>query len=1083
MINQHADTLGLTRRRNKLGQAVCTAVLATTMAASTMASSGVNAAKSQQAWPLFTNAFASLSSYSYQSNTGTVTGELTADDKIQLRVTFPEEINAMYVGKLTNGQNFLFSNIDVEEVSVTPDGYTYLWTSDITYDPNTTYDFMVQANAVETLYFAPGDNNQEYYRFVPYVDGKLTPKDGQTLMILGQNIDDLNDFQWEVYKPAAATGYHAIDGTGVYSRFNDVNGPLDNQSLYAGFKQSAFSLASWMVGLEENLADEILAGSGPNLDILNNYLYWFQATDQPIYFRWGYEVDGPWNHYEPDAFITVWRYVYDWIQENEAHNIAMVWQIAGYCDTPYDRTVESTHNSLDYDAWWPGDEYVDWTGLSYFAQPRDCIGNDDSLGGLPPGYGGLSEVDENGNSLALDNIMDYLISKGKPVQISESTPRFYHITDLKYMQSMDITNADELVDITVEEIWNDWYEPYFDFIDKYKSHIRGVAYINSLWERYPGWACVPGEPRTNSNCFQNYWGDSRIQANPLIEENFLAKVNRPRFINDGTVDWFDSLHGWDQVIPVNAPAQRAYTFEHIPHGIPGKIQGEHFDVGGPGVAYNDVDLGNNGREFATDCRTNEDVDIGPIGDAGCSVGWTAEGEWLEYTVDVQGDGEFGTDPIALNVTVAVALPDDGAMINVLIDGNPLLTDIAVPNTGGWDVFLPVTFEGVVIEPGEHVIRVEFSQGGVSTGSPGSFDYIEFQDPGASQPYNETYRFPIPGTFEVEHYNRGKEGAAFADFSASPYIGIVDPCFRDDVAPEDNASYPVLIMQQIDECTVQATLPGEFLEYTVEVIEEGYYDLAVTSVHGGTAGDRPTFRLTLNGGDITGAIETPYDPSWLLQDAIVEDVYLPAGEQRLRLEYLTTLEGHTGVFDKITFTRADAGSDVGQVPYQINTISTTTETIIEGALFDLGGEDIAWRDSSDIYHNGPNSDCRFEEGVDGTVDVNWIDIDLYANGVINCTLVAFFGGEWVEYTINVAEETTFDIGLLNDSGTLNSNAIFEINGANILPAPIVTTSPNWGVYVLDTIEGVTLPAGESVLRLTVGFGGFNIHQIIFTPTSD
>src|SRR5262249_61542097 len=58
----------------------------------------------------------------------------------------------------------------------------------------------------------------------------------------------------------------------------------------------------------------------------------------------------------------------------------------------------------------------------------------------------------------------------------------------------------------------------------------------------------------------------------------------------------------------------------------------NYDQGGEGVAYHDMEAANQGGQ----CRTSEGVDIEASTDAGggFDVGWTAAGEWVEYTVNV-----------------------------------------------------------------------------------------------------------------------------------------------------------------------------------------------------------------------------------------------------------------------------------------------------------------------------------------------------------------------------------------------------------------------------------------------------------------
>ena len=106
-----------------------------------------------------------------------------------------------------------------------------------------------------------------------------------------------------------------------------------------------------------------------------------------------------------------------------------------------------------------------------------------------------------------------------------------------------------------------------------------------------------------------------------------------------------------------------------PQVIPGKVECAYFDLGGEGVAYHDTDVANNGngvlnqqknhqRPHATpyhwNFRTNEGVDISYTKDFAdfnhpnlvspptnqFYLGWTADGEWCNYTVNVKQAGSY-----------------------------------------------------------------------------------------------------------------------------------------------------------------------------------------------------------------------------------------------------------------------------------------------------------------------------------------------------------------------------------------------------------------------------------------------------------
>jgi uncharacterized protein YjdB/O-glycosyl hydrolase len=143
--------------------------------------------------------------------------------------------------------------------------------------------------------------------------------------------------------------------------------------------------------------------------------------------------------------------------------------------------------------------------------------------------------------------------------------------------------------------------------------------------------------------------------------------------------------------------QEPYT--GTPISLPGVVQAENYDKGGQNIAYNDADASNNGNQY----RTTEGVDVDVIaGTTGYTVGWTANGEWLEYTTNVTA----GT----YSVIATVATPSSGKQMVVKLDG-ATLTTINIPNTGGYGNFQNVTVTGVPFTGGTNkVLRFEIVGG-------------------------------------------------------------------------------------------------------------------------------------------------------------------------------------------------------------------------------------------------------------------------------------------------------------------------------------------------------------------------------------
>ena len=138
-----------------------------------------------------------------------------------------------------------------------------------------------------------------------------------------------------------------------------------------------------------------------------------------------------------------------------------------------------------------------------------------------------------------------------------------------------------------------------------------------------------------------------------------------------------------------------------PHAVPGTIEAENFDLGGQDVAYNDADAANNGPNVM---RENEGVDI-ESRDGGNNIGWTANGEWLEYTVNTTGS--------TYTLEARVAAITTGKSIVAKLDGATLGT-FNIPNTGNWGTFQTISINNIAISGGSNrVLRLEFVGGGVN----------------------------------------------------------------------------------------------------------------------------------------------------------------------------------------------------------------------------------------------------------------------------------------------------------------------------------------------------------------------------------
>jgi hypothetical protein len=168
-------------------------------------------------------------------------------------------------------------------------------------------------------------------------------------------------------------------------------------------------------------------------------------------------------------------------------------------------------------------------------------------------------------------------------------------------------------------------------------------------------------------------------------------------------------------IRVGAPAGSPYGGTRV--SLPGTIQAENFDEGASGTAYFDTTTGNSGGLYRS-----TGVDIGATTDSGggYNVGWTSNGEWLNYSVTVATAGTYDVD-------VRVASGGAGGKFHIEVNGADKTGALTVPNTGGWQTWTTIKKTGVTLSAGSQAVRLVMDTTG-STGAVGNFNWIRVAAP-------------------------------------------------------------------------------------------------------------------------------------------------------------------------------------------------------------------------------------------------------------------------------------------------------------------------------------------------------------------
>jgi chitinase len=171
--------------------------------------------------------------------------------------------------------------------------------------------------------------------------------------------------------------------------------------------------------------------------------------------------------------------------------------------------------------------------------------------------------------------------------------------------------------------------------------------------------------------------------------------------------------------------------------IPGIIQAENYDLGGEGLAYHDASGSDEGSGF----RTNSAVDVQACTDAGgaYNVGWTTDGEWLNYTVNVTVGGTY-------NIALRSASLNTAGAVQFYLDNVAATSTINLPITGGYQTWQTTNATTTLaLTPGLHTIKLNITTSGFN------LNYMDFQSAVATglTELSETLSvYPNPAVDEV-----------------------------------------------------------------------------------------------------------------------------------------------------------------------------------------------------------------------------------------------------------------------------------------------------------------------------------------------
>ncbi|MBV6652572.1 MAG: hypothetical protein KI786_02390 [Mameliella sp.] len=338
---------------------------------------------------------------------------------------------------------------------------------------------------------------------------KFAPNDSTVLVFIGQDNeavgghdaskakpagaqiwDDgyIDHFKEELGMPAGITHYIYMVEEGKLNSFGSSFSDGKNEGLngvdewsagdmclrcYLDNQQNQFenTIVHLSISMEFDGEDDIAAGKSD--DLIRELGDFLEAFSQfPFLIRIGYEFNGAWNGYDPVSYKKAFVRIVDQLDERGIDNYATV-------------MASSSMHIADpvWNAYYPGDRYVDWIGYSFF------------------------DADPVNDAPALQ----FARKHQKPIFIAEATP----------WKDTQMTKDDG------NEIWESWFVPLFNHIEENQDVIKAVSYINTDWQVQDMWK--------NNDMFDI---DTRLQVNDALRAKWVDKMSTPLYLHstEGTYE-------------------------------------------------------------------------------------------------------------------------------------------------------------------------------------------------------------------------------------------------------------------------------------------------------------------------------------------------------------------------------------------------------------------------------------------------------------------------------------------------------------------------------------------------------------------
>ena len=155
------------------------------------------------------------------------------------------------------------------------------------------------------------ENNISSYK------NKFVPPDGKTLLFIGQDDDETADYiESSKIVPAGMMIYTNLgDLSAMTSSYQGTGsnqaGRMDFQDWARRYDNTVLNLGIWasdstmLLGIANGKYDENI----------KKLAYYIKDSKKPVYVRFGYEFDGPWNVYAPGLYKSAYKRFVDVVRD------------------------------------------------------------------------------------------------------------------------------------------------------------------------------------------------------------------------------------------------------------------------------------------------------------------------------------------------------------------------------------------------------------------------------------------------------------------------------------------------------------------------------------------------------------------------------------------------------------------------------------------------------------------------------------------------------------------------------------------------------------------------------------------------